>query len=62
MGSEEETEVKSTSPFAEPDEVGEEGALEVVEGVVETSVPLTPHLSSVSMQQREKEWSAFGEP
>ena len=55
---EEEKDVRRTSPFAQ--EVVEEGALEIEDGVGEKSVFLTPHLSSVSMQQGE-ELSAFGE-
>ena len=42
MSSEEEKEVRRTSPFAQPDEVVEEGALEIDEGVVERSVYLNP--------------------
>ena len=42
MSSEEGKEVRRASPFAEPDEVVEEGTLEIDEGVVERSVSLDP--------------------
>ena len=60
MSSEDEKEVRRTSPFAEPGEVVEKGVLEFDEGVVERNVPLDSPF--VSIQQREKKWSAFGEP
>ena len=44
MSSEEEMEVGTTPPIAQPDEIVEEGALETDEGVVERSVSLDPHL------------------
>ena len=40
MSSEDEREVRRTSPFAEPDEVVEEGVFEIDEGVVERNVSL----------------------
>ena len=42
MSSEEQREVRRTSPFAEPYEVVEEEALAIDEGVVERSVSLAP--------------------
>ena len=42
MSSEEEKEVKRTSPFAAPHEVVEEGALEIDEGVVQRSASIDP--------------------
>ena len=56
---EEEREVRRTSPFT--DEVVEEGALEIDEGVLESVFPLIPHLSPLLMQLKERERSAFGE-
>ena len=42
MSSDERREVRRTSPFAEPDDVVEEGTFEIGEGVVERNVCLDP--------------------